>query len=470
MQCGQAPGQALDDIRWLVEDADKPLRLVWIDDVFFPPESFRPTAMDPAIGHRAIEAVLQLNDIPPDLPSQFQWLLAIRQLCINLNIAFAVTNFRYCEDPQNFEQLDGDRTLFLVDIQNRCVEDDPEWYGYQFVSSLQLSLESIKFHTRYCDLDGAQRKFPNLHINRDSYIQPSVDTSQLEQWIDSCLLHPDPVICNAVRFYSLPWKDNWSRKWEHDDLQDRNSIQLQELSRWLDLPIEDVAARDGEAAKCLLLWDGSRRIRGTWTGRNPHREGRAMSGKVLKAVLKKLQIELANANEISDEEWFCFPSTPCFPFLVSIRSLLWMMEREGKSPRGIYFIKKSPDPDIYLFSLELLDRYNENELDPWGLATKFYKQIDLRSAVSKLLADYDKSANAATLVNGLRGLISKENTTSLYLRDLSHSKTIGLNPRFWQTTTYYLDLFREMSDIPLVALGFGPHYVHIKWTAASPPW
>ena len=159
--------------------------------------------------------------------------------------------------------------------------------------------------------------------------------------------HEDKFIDDAIQLYAQAWEARWTVEgWKHECFEDKGSDQLRSLAAWLDISIDALyfSPDEGESAKSLMIWDEDcpwESAPGRVVGR------RAIQGKVLNAVLKKLEIPF---DPILDEEFIAMPCVPCFPFLVSLRSVLWRCEKEGALVEKMDF---SQINSLNIFSLVL---------------------------------------------------------------------------------------------------------------------
>ena len=190
-------------IYWVVSPENKPLRIIWVDDAFFPPDNLtqdikvnRNRNNVPNIGKVWIDNFLDNyqdddpDDLPDALPNQAKWLLLKKNMCQEKNIGFGVTSFKYGEE--HIDELNTDKTLFLIDAQNINVLSslNSELYGYQFVKNNQLPRERVMYYTRNSDkldIKGIRKqKFPDIK-DQDFIIPSSDNTKSLESWVDSFL-------------------------------------------------------------------------------------------------------------------------------------------------------------------------------------------------------------------------------------------------------------------------------------------
>lgn len=438
------------DIYWIIDYVYKPLRLIWVDDVFFPPDWVRPSEENAVIYKNGIEQALQIQDNYPsevsNLPRQQQWMLAIRQICQELGVGFAVTSFSYCE--QNIQELKTETTLFLCDVQNLGTDNQDlmQVYGYHFVlNNLSDSWKRVKFHTRFWSPAETIRRFPELEDFgdfRQKNITPDPqEPATYREWIGSFLIHPDSYVCDAIRFYSKPWVEKWGYTWTHDNLMRKDRRCLPEAARWLELPIEVLARNNSESLKGLLMWGNDNDPWGDWDVEEsePHQNSRKIQIKVLEATCKKLDLPFQSFF-ISDERWIRVPCFPLLPFLVSLRSLFSHMTREGRPPETIELTGTPLEPrgfEFYLLSIRLSQDPKQN--DPWGLAEAFRQR------------DFDEKHKDG------------EHTTTLNLRVLPWCRTLNLSKNLG-TDHSYMKLFRHGSKIPVVAVYFAPYFIHLVWT------
>ena len=144
-------------------------------------------------------------------------------------------------------------------------------------------------------------------------------------------LHKDEIIDNAIQFYAKAWNEDWRPKgWDHNALEKECSDHSKALADWLGIDVNDLCNwEDGESAKALMIWVGRPDL---WGSR------RTIQGNVLKAAMKKLEIPLSETS-FPDETLINMPCTPCFPFLVSLRSFLLRCEEKGAPVKEIQFIQ-----------------------------------------------------------------------------------------------------------------------------------
>ncbi len=426
-------------IYWIVFPENKVLRIIWIDDVFLPPDDAKKKGYRLSfLGHNWIDSFLDnYQDEDPDslpnaLPIQAGWLLAIKNACEKKNVGFGVTSFAHCH--QHIDEFNAEKTLFLIDIENLYAENS-ELYGYEFVKKTQIPRQRLKYYTRNRATMGRARQLYFPDISDRDYITPDTDTKRLEQWIDSFLIHYDPLVSLAIEFYSKPWVENWGYEWKHGPIQDLNKKCLSEFKEFapaLDLSIDDLSADNSESVKSLLMWRGNGDPFAEWDVAYPHQNSRKLQIKVLKAVCNKLQIPLTSY--ISEDKWIRVPCEPFLPFLVSLRSLYSHMEREGRPPEKITLDKISSSAggfDVYMLSIELKDNSSN---DPWGLADGFYS--------------HERQG---------------QNTTTRHLRALVSCRTLDISPGI-DITKNYLRFFKNGTKRPVVSIYFGPYYIHIVWT------
>ena len=241
-------------------------------------------------------------------------------------------------------------------------------------------------------------------------------------------MHADGVIDAAIRFYATPWKAGWNGEgWDHDYLEDKkkNSDQLRALVEWLgeSVLIDDLVPQSSdktESAKSLMIWHGE----DLWEKENPPwkaRDRRRIKGKVLNAVLKKLDIPF---DPIPDDKSVTMPCVPCFPFLVSLRSFLQRCKKEEIEVSKMYFFQLGENPQVNIFRLVLPLK------DPSMLAKK------------------------------LLGLERTGAFTSS-LRDVPHCRTSELTSTEGKD---YMRLFTEGTELPVVAVEIGPGQINLIWS------
>ena len=246
-------------------------------------------------------------------------------------------------------------------------------------------------------------------------------------------LHKNEIIDDAIQLYARAWEENWHPQgWDHDYLQGnkRNSPHLQALAEWLgdSVSINDLVSNETdqtESAKSLMIWHEA----DLWGKEGPPwkaRERRRIKGKVLNAVLRKLEIPLSDTNPIPDERLITMPCVPCFPFLVSLRGFLWRCEEEEDeiSVSEMCFFQLGENPQVNIFRLVLPLR------DPAMLAKKFFGMEEKRAGAF---------------------------TDSL--RDLTRCRTDGLMGH-----GDYMPLFTEGTESPVVAVEIAPKQINLIWS------
>jgi hypothetical protein len=252
--------------------------------------------------------------------------------------------------------------------------------------------------------------------------------------------HEDGIIDDAIQFYEKAW--NWNERWKvkgwaHDCLQEEDTKHLEELATWLNLSIDDVykSPKRGESAKSLMIWRGAAN---PWE--NPPwevRDRRRIQGRVLNAVLNKLNIRLTQP--VREETCFTMPCVPCFPFLVSLRSFLWHCEKEEVAIGSMNFFQFGKDSQVYMFCLIL-----PNDFDCVELARNFYNILESDSP--------NDDPN-------------RDSTFSRSLRELTHSRTIGLKKgEDIGEGQEYMCLFGSGTELPVVSVEIAPHQINLIWT------
>ena len=142
------------------------------------------------------------------------------------------------------------------------------------------------------------------------------------------------------------------QSWHHDRFEETDSDQLRALAAWLgdSVSIDDLyeSPDKGESAKSLMIWKGE----DLWED-PPWRvnDRRPIQGKVLNAVLEKLEIPLT----VPKEGAITMPCVPCFPFLVSLRNFFWRCKKEAVEVSGIDFFKRGENPQVNILRLMLKD-------------------------------------------------------------------------------------------------------------------
>ena len=162
--------------------------------------------------------------------------------------------------------------------------------------------------------------------------------------------YEDEIVNEAILFYARAWEENWAEEgWDHDWLEDARHDQLRALAKWLKVThiINALSVKRGESAKSLMIWKG----KDLWED-PPWKvsDRRPIQGKVLNAVLKKLDIPLL----VPANDFITPPCVPCFPFLVSLRNFLYhCKEKEEAEVYKIHFRQQGKNPQISSLSLML---------------------------------------------------------------------------------------------------------------------
>ena len=166
-------------------------------------------------------------------------------------------------------------------------------------------------------------------------------------------LHKDDIINEAIRFYARAWEARWvPEAWDHNALEKECSDHSKALADWLGIDVHDLCNYKGQSAKALMIW-----LENLFST-----DVRQIQGKVLNAVLKKLDLPLSTKYPIPDDEFIYMPCIPCFPFLVSLRSFLLRCEEEAPVSQIRFFQDDIQDDKEYTFQLMMnLDKPAEFE-------------------------------------------------------------------------------------------------------------
>jgi len=144
--------------------------------------------------------------------------------------------------------------------------------------------------------------------------------------------HKDEIISDAIQLYAKAWNKRWDPEgWDHNELQNRCSDHSKALADWLEIDVNDLCNYEGQSAKALMIW-----LENLFST-----DVRQIQGKVLNAVLKKLDLPLSTKYPIPNDEFIYMPCIPCFPLLVSLRSFLLRCAEEGASVSEIQFIQNN---------------------------------------------------------------------------------------------------------------------------------
>jgi hypothetical protein len=263
-------------------------------------------------------------------------------------------------------------------------------------------------------------------------------------------------VASALSFWSKPWVEEWSDAWwKHDELDRKESDHRKSVEDWLGREV------GGEEAKGLLLWpkdnaqeSGSKackQLQENWHGEVEYRSGRPIRGGVLRKVFDRLGIPAETELKLQDEEEYILPCEPAFPFLVSLRNLLCVMEKgdEKAPPKEITLQKREGDPTFYMLRLALSPYYETDEgerkfFKRWGLAKRYF-QFDRRAW-------------------GGEGLPAGKRTTTRALNALTYARTPDFRDSYLDDFTF-MPLFRQGVERQVVSVSFGPQAIHLLWTS-----
>ena len=246
-------------------------------------------------------------------------------------------------------------------------------------------------------------------------------------------LHDDKIIDDAIQFYAKPWATlgklgcshrkptGWySLGWCHDCLEKKDSKQPKALAKWL----SKVSSCDlcdweeGESAKCLMIWIGCK----LW-----ERNLRRIQGNVLKVALEKFEIPLSATCSIPDEP-ITMPCTPCFPFLVSLRSFLLRCKEKKPEVSEVQFIQENHD---YIFRLMM----------------KFRDHTQFEHRFRETLCTDGKEFSAV-------------HTFTRSLRYLIHCKTEELESDYGRE---YMRLFTDGTEKPVFQVEIASDHIDLIW-------
>ena len=318
------------------------------------------------------------------------------------------------------------RVYFLIDIMSGNPESE---VAYQRTKSQLIQKGYPQDHIINLTMSGGVNETLDpmrdiVKVNEFLHIR---DNEAFSEQLHSFLglgLHKDPSIDDAIQFYAKPWQANWKKVgWDHDELETKYSDHLKALAVWLEdsITADDLYSwDDGESAKSLMIWLGSE----LWSDNL-----RSIQGEVLKAVLEKLNIPLSETCPIPDEI-IPMPCTPCFPFLVSLRSFLLCCEEQTPMVSEIRFIQGD---DKYIFRLMMKCRFRDH--------TQFENRF------RETLCKYGKK----TL---------DEHPFTSSLRFLIHCKVYGLPNNIGRE---YMRLFTDGTQEPIVEVKIDSNHIDLIW-------
>ena len=233
------------------------------------------------------------------------------------------------------------------------------------------------------------------------------------------MLHDDDVINDAIQLYAKAWEARWDpESWHHNALEKECSDHSKALADWLGIDVNDLCNwEDGESAKALMIWVGP----DLWGSR------RTIQGNVLKAAMKKLEIPLSETS-FPDETLINMPCTPCFPFLVSLRSFLLRCAGEDATVSEIKFIQEDDKCTLRLMI---------NLKDPEEFENRFRETF----------CEYKESPR-------------QEHTFTRTLIYLIYCKIEGI-PN--DTNRDYLSLFTKGTEEPVVEVTIEKDYIDLIW-------
>lgn len=446
------------------------LHLVWIDDRFFVENGIAnkllrkfDAEIASSMNQRWIDTV-QYNQDPEDtlvnlaLQEFAKYGQKFKSICDDLGYGFSVTNFSYLNS--NTEMMSDSNCRFLVDVQNILVEEeeqrseiDRDWpsdiYGAYFVKHWAIPRENYRFFSRYTYEKKQIPKVANVigiseHDAHALYVVAQTGCErQVKEWLELGVLHEIPGIRCALKFYSLPWLDNWSQRfcchWSHRALESRDNKYYKILDKWLNLEV------DMESAKCLVIWNldqHDNKAQHPWEYQTEtFYNGRAIKGKVLNAVVQKLGIQPID-NVLEDMEYRT-PICPALPFFVSLRDF-----QEQLSPEQMTMDRyEGHMGELYTLTIHLKEKImedgEEKTIDQYGVAKAYFKLLD------------QKPETTGHYYGLARSLI-----------DLQHCRTTYMklpvdNPE-------WIRAFRgEGLPCPCVGVLFGPRSIQLVWTGRT---
>jgi hypothetical protein len=452
-----------DKVFWLTSPGNCRLKLVWVDDLFIQPQEKyqddrflkRNREQYPAIGPEWLGNFV-LTDSSTLSQSYARRLRGIRQCCLDREVRFGITNFEFASEI--FTQFDTQDTLWLIDIENIFAEDvDLSLsYGFHFGQRHNIPIKRRRFYTRIQGMvfDIGKNVIGDLDEKADFLSTSSESKSTICGWFDSLLIHPDPVIADAISFFGRPWSEEWEEmRWTHDGFDSKKHLQAHAFTNWLQVDLEALWPNNvykGESGKCALMWPGEKVMWGGWDEAYSHRNGRLIQGRILNALLRKLGIHLEEP--LPEQEWFRMPCDPCLPFLVSLRSFLWELARNGP-PADYVRLRRYPGDsqcDVYLLTVGLA----QNGGQAWGLMERFFEILPSMKLILKgmsVVKEPDAHPVARALVKMMFGITS------------SLSQEVITN--YVDEECHYLHSFANGPGRPVVAIDFGPHQVNLLWTA-----
>lgn len=383
---------------------------------------------------------------PPDsVPPDAKVLPLLCETVRNLSETRAIGFFPLAQDQKGADKVldhiqkwlgnlgESTKVRFLVDIIGLGDTEVAAPYTVKKLTELSDSQNQIAYFTR---AGGTVVRHTDTDFVKATEVI-SLENRELSHKLRSFLgidhYHTDETINDAIRFYAKAWEPNWyPQGWAHDYLERKNreSQHLQTLAEWLgdSVSVDDLVSNNTdqtESAKSLMIWHEE----DLWGKENPPwkaRDRRPIKGKVLNAVLKKLEIPLSEINSISDEGLITMPCVPCFPFLVSLRGFLWRCEEEDEeiSVRELCFFQLGERPQVNVFRLVL----------PLGNSIELAK---------KFFGIGEEKAGAFT--NSLR--------------NLTCCRTDGL-----MEDGDYMPIFTNGTELPVVAVEIAPGQINLIWS------
>lgn len=282
-----------------------------------------------------------------------------KEICETHRIGFRIANFEYLENrPQG--SLPPNE-YYLVD-SHYGGQDSEDYYGIRLVTGMKLSTDRFRI------LSGVPQAQIEVQVyySKEQAIskRPELFPKDFEAWLDSLLLHEDPIVCRALSFYARPWVESgYPGKWHEGPEPNHSSRQYpQALAEWINLANEEV---DIDSSKSLLIWRPEKGFWGDWylnqmPSPNAQREGYPLLGNVLAAVMKRLELR---AEGIDEKSKYRMPLDPSLPFLLCLRVFACSV---NDNPRVIWKRFESGS-DVVTYHVAI-----SCEEVSWGLRNRYY--------------------------------------------------------------------------------------------------
>ncbi|MCK4303288.1 MAG: hypothetical protein KAY24_03535 [Candidatus Eisenbacteria sp.] len=426
----------MDDVFWLV-NSEATLRVVWIDDMFFPSpkvqKNFEPG--EEMIGETQIRSALREELTEEDesaMAKTNQWRIReIAASCNKRSVGFGVANFELRAGRiSELLRSEESTTLFLLDVRNAGAPgDEGDDYGIRFREQHEIPFTHMRFYTRKPDRLGKGLVRYAIFATRGT-----ID-DELNGWILGLFYHEDPHIGSALRLYAMPWNESWPEKWFRGKYHcEDHPDHAQEVAGWLGMERGD-ANRDPffTSAKSLMIWHpddgeeekdyrGERKLKGDKPPSHP--PSYAIDGATLRAAMQKLEIRTTG---IDEGRQYRFPVSPGLPFLLSLR--LFAAEAKSDSPEIVWDCLRTGkgDAEIYRVAVKCAER-------DWGLRESYHRDTGRGHGMKTHLVNLTRA-------------------------------TINLGS---ELDAEWKGLFDDTSDetrLPVVAPYIRPGWVHLFWTA-----